>query len=344
MQNDVEQLVHLYLDHEIDEAQFQQLQNLLHNSESHRTTFRQIALLHEQLYHTAPIYNTTPIIAESVKPPLISSNSTPTSVANQRQTQSSRSRSSYLLLALAASILILLLLAIPSRNNSFAGSEFQKILNANSSSNQHYKIQLEQTGSLKKQKTKQAENLRPPKPSLDAAELFVQGTDKFVLIRNPNTPLAFVTGSNGKLSWAVAPQGPVRRSRDLNHFNRDLPGHEHAIPLVNLKQGLQQIQQAYNIQFLDAEQSYPTASDLQRSEEALLVATKKRGQRGPKRIEIHYETITGQIRHMRFVEMPYGPEQITIRLTLLDQTSLPDDFFEHPFHHSSDRTVLDETP
>jgi hypothetical protein len=47
---------------------------------------------------------------------------------------------------------------------------------------------------------------------------------------------------------------------------------------------------------------------------------------------------------MRFVEMPYGPEQITIRLTLLDQTSLPDDFFEHPFHHSSDRTVLDETP
>lgn len=337
MQQDFEQLVHLYLDHEIDEAQFQQLQDLLHASESHRSSFRQIALLHEQLYHT------TPVIAESVNPTLIPNKPTPTSIANHRQTQSLRPRSSTLLLALAASILLLLLLAIPSRNNSFAGSEFQKILNANSSSNQHYKIQLEQTGTLKKQKTKQAENLRPPKPSLDAADLFVQGTDKFVLIRNPNTPLAFVTGSNGKLSWAVAPQGPVRRSQDLNHFNRDLPGHEHAIPLVNLKQGLQQIQQAYNIQFLDTEPGNSTANDNQSPQEALLIATKKRGQRGPKRIEIHYEITTGQIRHMRFVEMPYGPEQITIRLTLLDQTPLPDDFFEHHFHHSSDRTVLDET-
>lgn len=337
MQTDFVTLVHLYLDHEIDAAQFEQLQDLLHSSGAYRSEFRQIALLHNHLSHTVPI------TAESIKPSIDSRKEFPDATEANRSSQRFQSRHSYFLIALAASILVLLFLATPPRNNSFAGSEFQKILNANSNSNLHYKIQLEQTIALKKQKTKQAENLRPPKPSLDAAELYVQGADKFVLIRNPNTPLVFVTGSNGKLSWAVAPQGPVRRSQDVNHFNRDLPGHEHAIPLVNLKQGLQQIQQAYSIQVLDSEPNDPSAIDNQSPPEALLIATKRRGERGPKRIEIHYESTTGQIRHMRFVEMPYGPEQITIRLTLLDQSPVPDDFFEHHFHHSSDRTVLDET-
>ena len=337
MQTDFVTLVHLYLDQEIDETQFEQLQDLLHSSATYQSEFRQIALLHDHLSHAIPI------TTESIKPSIDSHKQHSDATQANRSNRRFQSSHSYLLIAIAASILALLFLATPPRNSSFAGSEFQKILNANSNSSLHYQIQLEQTIAPKKQKTKQAENLRPPKPSLDAAELYVQGAGKFVLIRNPNTPLEFVTGSNGKLSWAVAPQGPVRRSQDVNHFNRDLPGHEHAIPLVNLKQGLQQIQQAYSIQVLDSEPNDPSAIDNQSPPEALLIATKRRGQRGPKRIEIHYESTTGQIRHMRFVEMPYGPEQITIRLTLLDQAPLPDDFFEHHFHHSADRTVLDET-
>jgi hypothetical protein len=199
---------------------------------------------------------------------------------------------------------------------------------------------------------------------LHQADLFVEGADRFVLIRIPDPGQVFITGCDGSISWAIAPQGPVRISKDLSQFSRDIPGHEHSIPLANLKLGFEQIQTAYDVQFLapspndyspddyspdapnsDADES---GDDTHQSDssggEAILIATKHRGERGPKRIEIHYDAITGEIQHMRFVDMPYGPDQITIRLSLLDHSSVPDEFFHHTYHHSSDRAVIDESP
>ena len=48
------------------------------------------------------------------------------------------------------------------------------------------------------------------------------------------------------------------------------------------------------------------------------------------------------IRQMRFVEMPYGPERLTLRLTLAEERSLGADFFRHQSHHDPERVVEEE--
>jgi hypothetical protein len=74
----------------------------------------------------------------------------------------------------------------------------------------------------------------------------------------------------------------------------------------------------------------------------VLVAVKKRGHRGPQRVEITYEVETGLIRQMRFVEMPYGPERLTVRLTLEEEVHLGTEFFRHASHHGPERIVEEE--
>ncbi len=59
----------------------------------------------------------------------------------------------------------------------------------------------------------------------------------------------------------------------------------------------------------------------------LLVAVKKKGYRGPRRVEITYGATSGHIQQLRFIEMPYGPEKITIRITLFNEHNLPDIIF-----------------
>ena len=177
------------------------------------------------------------------------------------------------------------------------------------------------------------EDGRPPKAPMDGATLYVRDGQQFVLSRITNAG-PFVTGSNGKVSWAVRPDGPVRYSRDLNRFNRDLPGHEHDMPLVNIHDGLERLRRAYDVQLLpvqDGESSEPAMR--------LLVAVRHPKERGPRRVEISYEVESGLIRQMRCIEMPYGPESLTVRLTLLSEDSLDVRFFDHESHHDSNRRV-----
>ncbi len=46
-------------------------------------------------------------------------------------------------------------------------------------------------------------------PSLDQAILHVRQGNQFVLIRNSDDGSPFITGSNGKESWAVKSRGPI---------------------------------------------------------------------------------------------------------------------------------------
>jgi len=172
---------------------------------------------------------------------------------------------------------------------------------------------------------------------LEGAKLYVRGTDAFVLMRFLQDGTPFVTGSDGQVGWAIAPNGPVRVSQDKQRFNRDLPGHEHSIPLSNLSQGLTQIQKAYHVQIITS-----SPGDAGDEQDAVLVATKKRGERGPSRIEIQYASNSGRIAQMRFIEMPYGPERLTLRLTLIDELTLLESFFHHSHHHSSDHQVVSD--
>jgi hypothetical protein len=45
---------------------------------------------------------------------------------------------------------------------------------------------------------------------------------------------------------------------------------------------------------------------------------------------------------MRFVQMPFGPDRLDFRLSLMNEEVVPADFFEHASHHPPDRKVETE--
>jgi hypothetical protein len=109
---------------------------------------------------------------------------------------------------------------------------------------------------------------------------------------------------------------------------------------LNIDETLRQLQQAYDIRVLPEESNSihsPAAGG-----ERLLIAIRKRRVPGPDRVEISYECRTGEIRQIRLVEMPYGPERLTLRMTLLDRADFGASYFKHSQHHSADRVVLEE--
>ncbi len=234
----------------------------------------------------------------------------------------------------------LLLHSLGTSSASAAVIELNRIIEANRHS-------LDRTFLLSVEKTvvpqgererKSPEHRRPAKPSLDNAILDVRGSNEFVLKRIVDPGEFFITGSNGATSWAVRPDGPVRYSDDLTRFNRDLPGHERSLPINNLHDGLDALHKAYDLEVLPVESS---ESDIEPNAEPnrRIVAVKKPGFLGPVRIEISYNASTGQIRQMRFVDMPYGPENVSMKMTLIDERPLPANYFDHQSHHDPKRIV-----
>jgi hypothetical protein len=334
-------LIHRYLDGEITEAQMLQLEQSLSGSIELRQEFVRISILdeklNEQLSKTAlchptptPTQSPTPSQAEN-RLPAAPSAAAPSAAA---------SWSSIIAMLASLALLLIALLIGSNRNQLSASQELQKIRKSLAMGDRLYRVDVEQAVLPNKKQIEQHDERRPPKPSLEGAKLYVRGTDEFVLMRFLQDGTPFVTGSDGQVGWAIAPNGPVRVSQDKQRFNRDLPGHEHSIPLSNLSQGLTQIQKAYHVQIIPS-----SPGDAGDEQDAVLVATKKRGQRGPRRIEIQYASNSGRIAQMRFIEMPYGPERLTVRLTLIDELTLPESFFHHSDHHSSNQQVVsDDNP
>lgn len=190
-----------------------------------------------------------------------------------------------------------------------------------------YQIRVEASASpSKSRKRNRPEDLRPPKPPLNDAVLYVREGGHFVLVRFTEQG-RFITGCDGLGSWMIDSSGIARTDSDPDHFNRDVPGHEHQLSLVNIHESLEHLKQAYDVQLLPEE---PVSDgDV---ETRLLVAIRHRKERGPRRVEITYEVASGSIRQMRFVEMPYGPDLLTVEMTLTSEEPLAADFFEHTQH------------
>lgn len=243
---------------------------------------------------------------------------------------------------LLASMILLVVLwkSIGDTPVSAAVVEINRLIAANlSAPDRTYRIDVEEQAAISKRELPDdaPERSRPVKPPIDRAVLHVRSGGLFVLIRQTADGQPFVTGSNGKISWAVKPDGSVRSSADLNRFHRDVPGHEHSMPLININVGLEQLREAYDVQLLPIQNPSNPASESESSRS--IVAIRKRGFRGSQRVEVTYSVRSGLIRQMRFVEMPYGPERLTLRMTLVDEQPLGADFFGHESHHGSDRIV-----
>jgi len=326
-------LIHRYLDGEITEAQMLQLEQSLAGSIELRQEFVRISIidekLNEQLSKTA-LCDPTPTPTQSPTP-------SQAEIRLPAAPSAAVSWSSIMAMLASLALLLIALLIGSNRNQLSASQELQKMRKSLALGDRLYRVDVEQAVLPNKKQIEQHDERRPPKPSLEGAKLYVRGTDEFVLMRFLQDGTPFVTGSDGQVGWAIAPNGPVRVSQDKQRFNRDLPGHEHSIPLSNLSQGLTQIQKAYHVQIIPS-----SPGDAGDEQDAVLVATKKRGQRGPSRIEIQYASNSGRIAQMRFIEMPYGPERLTVRLTLIDELTLPESFFHHSDHHSSNQQVVSD--
>ncbi|MBM3966701.1 MAG: hypothetical protein FJ308_16785 [Planctomycetes bacterium] len=255
-------------------------------------------------------------------------------IAKTHRDPRSRMRRWSMVAALAASVLVMLFWFLPSRGAANAvAKELQRISQRTANApDREFAIRVASQGTSRRKGRYPvlAEDTRPPKPSLDGAKLFVRGGRQFVLMRQMETEEWFITGSDRVSSWAIRPGSPVRVSDDLSRFDRDLPGHEHAVPLWNIDEDSSILLDAY---YLSVEPASETMMKL--------IAVKRSKQsRGPFRFEIDYRADTGDIEYLRFYDMPYGPDHIPLlEMELVDSELHAPEFFSHQFHHEADRLV-----
>lgn len=329
---DPRSLISGYLDETLSPEEHAILETWLKASPANTRQFAAEMLLHDRLRGE---YLAIEVLAQAKAPVTICPGVIPEKEKSDRRRITALAAAATI--AVAASLLVWFSLAGTSVS---AAAELKRIIVASlRGQDRTYRITVEEPPLLDHRNSPQPViDGRPPKPPLDGATLHVRSGNQFVLIRPTLEGQPFVTGSNGRTSWAVKPDGSVRVSSDLNRFNRDLPGHEQGMPLIDIADGLDRLRAAYDIEVLPVE---PADDDSAGTSEQsrLMVAVKKRGFRGPRRVEITYFVTSGLIRQMRFVEMPYGPERLTVQLTLVEERPLDETFFDHTSHHDARRTA-----
>ena len=332
MSSDARELIDGYLDDALTADQQEELSAWIKANSEHARIFAEAMLLHDRLRNTLSTAETPDAIHPSL------TIESPRGWLGGSWLMSSLTRTTA-----AAAVLILglatLWFSIGTQTASAAIRELDRIIvNSMKSKDRTFDIVVEDiTTDRRGKRSARPESQRPPKPPLDGASLYVRSGNQFVLIRKTQDGLPFVTGCDGKQSWAINTRGPVRFSADVHRFDHDLPGHETSIPLTNLHEGLQQLKRAYDLTFSAlGPEEYQTGDG---NEARQLIAVKKPKERGPQRVEIVYDATTGGILRMRFVQMPYGPDRLDLRLSLVSEEELSSDFFEHTSHHTPDRKI-----
>ncbi len=327
MSVDYQQLIHGHLDDSLSSDQQAQLNEWIKADPKHARQFASVMMLHDRLRSALAAPETE---ANCVVPA-------------QPARSSGWRRRSFAMASTACAVLLavsLLWQAVDAPTASAAIVELNRIIKANESlMDRTFLITVHDVViPPKHQDPNSPERRRPPKPSLDGAVLDVRGSDQFVLKRKTAQGELFITGSNATTSWAVRPDGPVRYSNDPTEFARDLPGHEDGLPINNLHDGLEALRTAYDLEVLPREDS-PSAASQDDEICREMVAVKKPGFRGAARVEIRYAESSGTIFEMRFYQMAYGPQHITLTMTAIEQRPLPDNHFDHSSHHGPQRAV-----
>lgn len=150
------------------------------------------------------------------------------------------------------------------------------------------------------------------KPGIDGSELFVRGSDKFVLVRLFGNGTKFVTGSDGEFGWAVPPKGPIHVSHDTRRFRRAVPGEHKEIPFLDLKTGLSELRRAYDLQLMVGHDA-----DSQMHGWSRLAAMKRSPERtGPERVQVWFDA-AGVAHRIELTGMPQdhgGPRGVVLEL------------------------------
>lgn len=176
----------------------------------------------------------------------------------------------------------------------------------------------------------------PKRPPIDGATLRVRAPDNYVLVRSQTDGSRWITGSDGETGWSVPPdgQGAVRVSRDPMRFRGPVPGHQTGIPFANLPADLAHLRITYDLTLL------PVSPE---GWKGLLARKRSTWDRGPREVEIRFDSRTGIIHQMTFHGMPKargGPDRVMVEL--VGQERLDPVYFHHEFHHAANRKVVFE--
>ena len=154
--------------------------------------------------------------------------------------------------------------------------------------------------------------------------LYVRDGRQFVYSRKALDGRQFIIGGNGHQSWAIKPGEPAEVSGPL-HFTEGLPAGLYLAPVLSFFDGQEKmLLNDYNLELRN-----PTKST------KVFVAVKKPDtKQGPRRIEISFSEITGQIAEMRiWPETPDHRRTSHTLIQLVSEQKLADNWFTHEFHH-----------
>jgi hypothetical protein len=173
------------------------------------------------------------------------------------------------------------------------------------------------------------------KPGIDGAQLYVRGSDQFVLVRRFGNGTKFVTGSDGAIGWAVAPTGQVHLSRDTRRFRRAVPGEHEELPFIDLPAGFKELRRDYHLDLTKADQG-----DLNNEGQSQLVAERRADKRrGPERVQIWFDA-QGVAHRIALSGLPLEEGRaLGVELELVEQRDLGLEFFHHEAHHTPDRPI-----
>ncbi|MFM7055503.1 MAG: hypothetical protein ACKO2P_01130 [Planctomycetota bacterium] len=347
--NPPEELMNGYLDQTLTASQHADLQVWLQQSPDHVRRFTDLLMLHNQLRSDSLSFTTASHLQLSQT--IMADPATAAASGNHfRFRHRLRRRMVRRVSGLAAALLLLLVCFDFLRpfggqaTATAASAELSRLIS-------HSQVRTDRTWQIEVEAAsiagrrygrKTAGEKRPPKPPMDHAVLHLRSGGQFVLIRHQPDGRDFISGRNATHSWAVRPGSPVRVSSDLQRFSRDLPGHEHSLSFTELSATLQQLQKSCDVQIIDGGSPADAAPQEAATAERLLIAVRRPGFQGPRRIEIAYNESSHEIHQLRFIDMPYGPERLTLRLTLTSHETLPDSFFNHSAHHPPELPVEEE--
>ncbi|MFN9218019.1 MAG: hypothetical protein ACK6D0_09290 [Planctomyces sp.] len=336
-------LISGYLDDQLDVQQLQQLQQLMLQSPQLADRFAQQHLLHDRLRNLGMLAFAVPAESPSARAVSVVPGSKRL-LFSRRQLRRFLTAVCVLLIGVSAGFIFWSGLA--GTPAAAASAELQRLLQASTRQvDRTWQLAVEETvaSDLRRRRTLPGRAAqRPPKVSLDGALLCVRSGGQFVLTRTLPDGTQFLTGSDGLCSWAVRPDQSVRVSRNPAHFSRDIPGHEHSMSFVQIDQLLAQLKSNYYIQVLPGVTAAGDAEESLEHSDQLMIAVRRRKVPGPGRVEIRYDALTGDIHQLRFIDMPYGPDRLTLRMTLVSEESLQPSFFSHDSHHPPEWRVEQE--
>jgi len=175
-------------------------------------------------------------------------------------------------------------------------------------------------------------------PPPGGAILYARGPSQYVLVRRLDDGRTLITGSDGRESWSVPPDGPVIVNGDPLAFRGPMPGLQTRVPFIDIRAGLEELQTAYRIELMPA---WSRKGEDPVTFQRLRAERKTDNPEKPQLIHVWWDGDSGLVHQVQMDGMSRRDYPRLTRLTveLLEQRMLAADWFDHTSHHAADREV-----